>query len=87
MHARTSVFLIISIILSHSDIKKSFNDAAGVFLQPNIHFCRQHIVLFLRNMFELLGHTNFLEICATSKEVVLFHDNDFVLLRFARGLN
>ena len=29
----------------------------------------------------------FLEVCATSKEVVLFHDNGFVLLRFACGFN
>ena len=32
-------------------------------------------------MFKFFGHSQFLEICATSKEVVLFHDNGFVLLR------
>ena len=38
-------------------------------------------------MFKFLGHSQFLEICATSKEVVLFHDNDFVMLRFACDFN
>ena len=36
-------------------------------------------------MFKFFGHSQFLEICATSKEVVLFHDNAFVMLRFRRG--
>jgi hypothetical protein len=34
-------------------------------------------------MFKFLGHTQFLEICATAKKIMLFHDNGFVLLRFA----
>ena len=38
-------------------------------------------------MFKFLGHSQFLEICTTSKEVVLFHDNDFVLLRFSCRFN
>ena len=36
-------------------------------------------------MFKHLGHTQFLEICTTSKEIMLFHDNGFVLLRLACG--
>ena len=40
----------------------------------------ERIVLFLRNMFEFFGHCQFLEICAVSDEVVLFHDDGFVLL-------
>ena len=35
----------------------------------------------------LIDHSQFLEICATSKEVVLSCDNVFVLLRFACGFN
>ena len=38
-------------------------------------------------MFKFLGHSQFLEIGATSKEVVLFRDNAFVLLRFTCGFN
>ena len=38
-------------------------------------------------MFKFLGHCKFLEVFASSKEVMLFHDNDFVLLRFACGFN
>jgi hypothetical protein len=34
-------------------------------------------------MFKFLGLTQFLEICATAKKIMLFHDNGFVLLRFA----
>ena len=37
-------------------------------------------------MFKFFGHSQFLEVWATSKEVVLFHDHDFVLLRFAWAL-
>ena len=59
-----------------------------LFCEPNIPICREHIVLFLRIMFiKFFGHSQFLEICATSKEAVLFRDNDFVLLRFACGYN
>jgi hypothetical protein len=38
-------------------------------------------------MFKYLGHTQFPEVCATSKEIVLFHDNGLVLLRFACRFN
>ena len=38
-------------------------------------------------MLKFLGHTQFLEVCTTSKEIMLFHDNGFVLLRFAYGFN
>jgi hypothetical protein len=38
-------------------------------------------------MFKFRGHTQLPEVCATSKEVVPFHDNGFVLLRFACGFN
>ena len=58
-----------------------------IFFESNSYICSEHIVLFLRNTFKFLGHSQFLEICATSKEVVLFHDNAFVLLRFACGFN
>ena len=34
-------------------------------------------------MFKFLGHTHFLEVWATSQEIMLFHDNGFVLLRFS----
>ncbi len=34
-------------------------------------------------MFKFLGHSQFLEICATSKENLSFNDIGFVLFRFA----
>ena len=37
-------------------------------------------------MFEFLSYNQFLEIRATSKEIMLFHDNGFVLLRLAGDL-
>ena len=74
------------IFSSSEDIKKPY-DGVYLFCQPNIHICCQHIVFFLRNMFKFLVHCQFLEIGATSKEVVLFHDNGVVLLRFACGFN
>ena len=46
-----------------------------------------NILFFFLGMFKFFGHNQFLEICATSKEVVLFYDNGFVLLRFACGFN
>ena len=67
--------------------KKSLEDGILLFDQPDIHICCERILLFLRNMFKFLGHTQFLEICTTSKEIMLFHDHGFVLLRFARGFN
>jgi hypothetical protein len=38
-------------------------------------------------MFKFRGNTQSLEISATSKEIMLFHDHGFVLLRLARGFN
>ena len=67
--------------------KKSLDDGAQLPHQPDIHLCFKRVVLFLRNMFKFLGHNQFLAFCATSKETVLFHDNGFVLLRFACGFN
>jgi hypothetical protein len=67
--------------------KKSREDGILLFYQPDIHICCECILLFLRNMFKFLGHTQFLEIRTTSEEIVLFHDNGFVLFRFARGFN
>jgi hypothetical protein len=58
-----------------------------LFYQSGIHICCERILLFLRNMFKFLGYTQFLEIRITSKEIMSFHDNGFVLLRFARGFN
>ena len=73
---------VLSILIS-SEAKNGIHS----FCEPNIYYCCEHIVLFLRNMFKFFGHSQFLEICATLKEVVLFHDNDFILLRFACGFN
>ena len=67
--------------------KNSLKDGVLLFYQPHIHICCERILLFLGNMFKFLGHTQFLEIRTTSKEIMLFHDNGFVLLRFARGFN
>ena len=57
-------------------------DGVRLFCEPNIHIGCKRIVLFLRSMFKFLCHSQFLEMRATSKKVVLFHDNGFVLLRF-----
>jgi hypothetical protein len=38
-------------------------------------------------MFKFFGHTQFLEVCPTSQEIMLFYDNGFVVLRFACGFN
>jgi hypothetical protein len=67
--------------------EKSRNDGAQPFHQPDIHICFERIVLFPRNMFKFRGHTQYLEICATSKKIMLFYDNGFVLFRFASGCN
>jgi hypothetical protein len=67
--------------------KKSLEAGILLFYQPDIHICCEHILLFLRNMSKFLGHTQFLEVCTASKEIMLFHDNGFVLLRFACGFN
>ena len=73
-------------ILEKTSIQK-LPDGVRSFCEPNIHICCKRIVPFLRNTFEFFGHSQLLEICATSKEVVLFHDNAFVLLRFAGSCN
>jgi hypothetical protein len=67
--------------------KKSHEDGILLFYQPDIHICGECILLFLRNIFKFLGNNQFLEVCTTSKEIMLFHDNGFVLLRFANGFN
>ena len=85
-HNTISCLCFLYSVLQNRSIHKS-RDGVVLFCQPNIHNCCEVIVLLLRNIFKYLGHTQFLEICATSKEVVLFHDNDFVLLRFACGFN
>jgi hypothetical protein len=74
--------LVLSLILQ----KKTVEDGILLLYPPDIHICCERI-LFLRNMFKFLGHTQFLEVCTTSKEIMWFHDNGFVLLRFARGFN
>ena len=66
--------------------KNSLEDGILLFDQPHIHICCERILLFLGNMFKFLGHTQFQEICTTSKEIMLFHDHGFVLLRFVHGL-
>jgi hypothetical protein len=38
-------------------------------------------------MFKFLGHTQLMEVCAIPKEIMLLHDNGFVLLRPAFGFN
>jgi hypothetical protein len=60
---------------------------AHLFHQPNIRFCFERVVLFLRNLFKFLGHHQFLEISATPEKIMLLHDNGFVLLRFTCGFN
>jgi hypothetical protein len=76
-----------STVAVQSHQKKSLEDGIVLFYQLDIHICCERILLFLRNMFKFLGHTQFLEVCTASKEIVLFHDNGFVLLRFACGFN
>ena len=58
------------------------HDGALLFHQPYIYFCFERLVLLLRNRFKFLGHNQFLEVCPTSQETVLFHDHGVVLLRF-----
>ena len=65
--------------------KISFNDGVQILSQLDIPVCCEYMFLSIRNMFKFLGHTEFLEISAASKEIVLFHDHGFVLLRFACG--
>ena len=38
-------------------------------------------------MFKFRRYNQFLEICAASKEIMLFHDDGFVPLRLAGGFN
>ena len=65
--------------------RNSIHDGVLLFYQPYIHFCFERLVLFLGNMFKFLGDNQFLEVCATSQETMLFHDHGFVLLRFVGG--
>jgi hypothetical protein len=51
------------------------HDGTKLFYQHDIHIRCECIVLFLRNMFKFRGYTQHPEICATSKEIMLFHDN------------
>ena len=76
-----------SIYLLCSILQKSRNNGAQPFYQLHIYICCERIVLFLRNMFKFPGHSQFPEVCATSKKIMLFHDNGFVLLRFACDFN
>ena len=52
-------------------------DGIRLFCQPNMCIFCEHIVLFHKNMFKFFGHSQFLDTCATLKEVVLFYDNGF----------
>ena len=62
-------------------------DGICLFHQPDIHIRLKRILLFLRSMFKLRGYNQFLEIGATTKEIMSFHDNGFVLLRLACCFN
>ena len=86
-HTIPSAIYTVMFISMEEINSEAIPDGIRLFCQPNIYICCEHIVLFLRNMFEFFGLSLFLEICATSKEVVLFYENGFVLLRFACGLN
>ena len=68
-------------------IRILLQDGICLFHQPDIHFCPNRILLVLRSMFKLCGYNQFLEISATSKEIMLFDDNGFVLLRLACCFN
>ena len=67
--------------------RKSAQDETKLFYQLDIHFCCEHFVLFIRNLFKFFGHTQFLEVCPASQEIMLFYDDGFVVLRFACGFN
>ena len=75
------------LILCSIHQRKSLEDGIELFYQSDSHVCFERILLFLRNIFKFLGHTQFLEVCTASKKNMLLHDNGFVLLRFARGYN
>ena len=80
------LYLLCSILQKRRSIAKS-HDGVLSFHQPDIHSCCERVVLFLRNMFKFRGHTQLPEVCAASEEIMPFHDNGFVLLRFACGFN
>ena len=80
------LYLLCSILQKRRSITKS-HDGVLSFHQPDIHSCFERIGFFLRNMFKFPGHTQLPEVCTTSKEIMLFHDNGFVLFRFACGFN
>ena len=65
-----------SSVLEKRSIQKSC--AMRIIYSVNLIFiynCFEHIVLCLRNVFKFFGYSQFLEIRATSKGVVLFYDN------------
>ena len=64
----------------------TFNHGAQIFCQLDIFGRCEYMFFTLGNMFKFIGHNQFLEICAATKEIVLFHDHGFVLLRFAGDL-
>ena len=72
---------------SSKNCKTSLNDGVQIFSQLDFPVCCQYMFLSLGNMFKFLGHNQFLEISAASKEIVLFHDHGFVLFRLACGVN
>ena len=74
------VFLATLLFLRLSLQGKSLQDGICLYHQPVVHFCLERILLFLRSMLKLCGYNQFLEISATSKEVMLFYDKGFVLL-------
>ena len=71
----------------HSLKLHAYNDGAQIFCQLDISVCCESMFPPVGNMFKFPGHYNFLEISASSKEIVLFHDHGSILLRFASGFN
>ena len=71
----------------NSSEEVAYKDGRQLFYQPDTYNFFERVVLFLRNVFKYRRHSQFLEICATSKEIMSFHDNGFVVLRFACGFN
>jgi hypothetical protein len=68
-------------------IKTLLDDGAQPYYQPDIYLYFECVVLLLRNMLEFIGNTQLLAYCTAPKEIVLFHDNGFVMLRSGCGLN
>jgi hypothetical protein len=55
--------------------KNSLEDGTLLFYQPDIPYLLWTYSSFLRNMFKFLGHSLFLEVWTTPKEIMLFHDH------------